>query len=102
MTAHRVLKLADLPVGTKKAVQVGTHCILVCNPADKLYAVSGICSHQMQPLEKGRMTATYVVCPTHGARFELATGKQMNPPAFKPIKTYPVQVVDEWIEVLVE
>ena len=28
-----------------------------------------------------------------------ATGKAKNPPAKKPIPTYPVRVVDEWIEV---
>lgn len=98
---HRVLPVADLPAGTKKPVQVGTQCILICNAADKLYAISPMCSHQAQPLEKGRMTATYIVCPTHGARFDLATGKPMNPPAFKPIATFPVRVVDEWIEILV-
>jgi nitrite reductase/ring-hydroxylating ferredoxin subunit len=34
----------------------------------------------------------------HGARFDLATGAAMNPPATSPIATYPVRVVDGWVE----
>jgi 3-phenylpropionate/trans-cinnamate dioxygenase ferredoxin subunit len=99
---HRILAVADVPAGTKKTVQVGTHCILVCNPGEQIFAVTNVCSHALKPLEKGRMTGNSISCPTHGARFDLATGKPLNPPAFKPIATYAVRVVDEWIEVLVE
>jgi 3-phenylpropionate/trans-cinnamate dioxygenase ferredoxin subunit len=37
----------------------------------------------------------------HGARFDLATGRAMNPPAKEPIATYEVRAVDDWIEVAV-
>lgn len=99
---QRALKTSDVPPGTKKAVQVGGKCVLICNAGEKLYAITNICSHQFQPLERGRMSATWIACPTHGARFELATGKALNPPAVQPIATYEVRVVDEWIEVMVE
>ena len=47
------------------------------------------------------MSKTWIACPIHGARFELATGRVMNPPAIKPIATYEIRVVDDWIEVAV-
>ncbi|MDR3417175.1 MAG: non-heme iron oxygenase ferredoxin subunit [Nevskia sp.] len=99
---HRVLSAAEVPPGTKKAVQVGDRCILICNSNQRLYAISNICTHAEKPLERGRMSATWIACPTHGARFDLATGKALNPPAVKPIATYEVRVVDEWIEVLIK
>ena len=98
----RVLKVSDLPAGAKKAVEIGGKEVLVCNSADKLYAVSNICSHAEEKLDCGRMGRTWIACPVHGARFELATGKAMNPPATKPIATYEVRVVEDWIEVAVE
>lgn len=73
--------------------------VLVCHTNDKLYAVSNLCSHAQEKLECGRMSRGWIACPIHGARFDLATGRAMNPPAKAPIATYRVQVVDDWIEV---
>jgi 3-phenylpropionate/trans-cinnamate dioxygenase ferredoxin component len=95
------LAISDLPAGTKKAVQVSGKCVLICNLNDRLYAISNICSHADQPLERGRMANGWIGCPAHGARFELTTGRAMNLPAVRPIATFEVRVVDEWIEVLV-
>lgn len=97
----RVLQASEVPMNTKKVVDVGGKPILICNTGDKLFAISSICSHAAESLECGRMGRTWIACPVHGARFELATGKAMNPPAVLPIATYEVRVVDEWIEVLV-
>jgi 3-phenylpropionate/trans-cinnamate dioxygenase ferredoxin component len=47
------------------------------------------------------MSRGWIACPLHGARFELATGRAMNPPAKQPIATFEIRVVEEWIEVLV-
>jgi 3-phenylpropionate/trans-cinnamate dioxygenase ferredoxin subunit len=97
----RVLQLADVPAGTKKAVDVGGKAVLICNTNDKLFAISNICSHAEEKLECGRMSRSWIACPVHGARFELATGRVMNPPATKPIAIYEVRVVEEWIEVFI-
>ena len=97
----RALKLADLPPGTKKAVEIGGQSVLICHTADRLYAISNICSHAEETLECGRLGRTWISCPAHGARFELATGRAMNPPAVRPVATYALRVVAEWIEVLV-
>jgi 3-phenylpropionate/trans-cinnamate dioxygenase ferredoxin subunit len=97
----RVLKVADVPPGTKKAIEVQGKSLLICNANDRLFAISNICSHANEKLECGRMSRTWIACPLHGARFDLATGRAMNPPATNPITTFEVRVVDEWIEVAV-
>ena len=98
---ERVLKLADLPSGSKKAVDINGKCVLVCNVNSKLFAISNICSHNEKPLERGRLGNGWIACPTHGARFDLATGAALNLPAKLPVATYEVRAADEWIEVLV-
>ena len=97
----RVLPAADVPPGTKKAVEVAGKSILICHSNDRLFAVSNICSHAEEKLECGRMSRGWIACPVHGARFDLATGRAMNPPATQPIPTYELRVVEDWIEVLV-
>ncbi len=98
---ERVLKLADLPAGSKKVVDVNGKCVLVCNVNSKLFAISNICSHNEKPLERGRLGNGWIACPTHGARFDLATGAALNLPAKLPVATFEVRTADEWIEVLV-
>ena len=95
----RVLNVAEPPPGTKKAVDVNGVSVLVCNSNERLYAVSNICSHAHEKLECGRLSRGWIGCPVHGARFDLATGRAMNPPAKEPIATFPVRIVDDWIEV---
>lgn len=97
----RVLEAAAVPPGAKKVVDVSGKPVLVCNAGGQLFAVSNICSHAEEALECGRMGRTWIACPIHGARFELATGRAMNPPAVAPIATYQVRIVDDWIEVAV-
>jgi 3-phenylpropionate/trans-cinnamate dioxygenase ferredoxin subunit len=98
----RVLNVLQVPPGTKKPVEVAGKSILICHSNDRLYAISNICSHAQEKLECGRMSRGWIACPVHGARFELATGRAMNPPAKQPIATYELRVVGDWIEVLVE
>jgi 3-phenylpropionate/trans-cinnamate dioxygenase ferredoxin subunit len=40
-----------------------------------------------------------VVCPRHGARFDLETGIPMTLPAFLPVSTFPVTVRDGMVVV---
>lgn len=96
-----VAKVQDVPPGQKKCVEVEGHKILLCNSQDRIFAVENQCSHVMEPLEDGRMRNGWIACPIHGARFELATGKPLNPPAFVPIKTYEVRIDGDTIEVAV-
>ncbi len=94
-----VASVADLPLGAKKALVVEGWPVLLCHTSEGLFAVSAICSHAYEPLECGRMKAGWIACPVHGARFELATGKALNPPAFQPIATYQTRVSGDTIEI---
>jgi 3-phenylpropionate/trans-cinnamate dioxygenase ferredoxin subunit len=101
LTFTRALNVSDVPPGTKKPVEIAGKSILICNSNDRLYAVSNICSHAQEKLECGRMSRGWIACPVHGARFDLATGRAMNPPAKKPIPVFELRVVEDWIEVQV-
>lgn len=97
----RFCELSEVPVGSKKAAKLNDKWVLVCNTNDGLFAVAGICSHQEKPLFSGRVRNCKITCPVHGARFDLATGAALDLPATKPIATYELRVVDDWIEVAV-
>ena len=62
-------------------------------------AISIWCSHQKYSLMEGELNGDEVVCPKHGARFDLRTGEHLSPPAFCGVPTYPVKVENDRIYV---
>lgn len=98
----RFCPVDEVPPGGRKHAKIDDTWVLVCNTRDRLFAVSGICSHQEKPLFKGRVRNCKITCPVHGARFDLQTGEALDLPATKAIPVYPVRVVGDWIEVCLE
>ncbi|MCS7087941.1 MAG: non-heme iron oxygenase ferredoxin subunit [Thermoflexales bacterium] len=54
-------------------------------------AFGDICTHDDGPLSEGYIEDRCVVCPRHGAKFDLETGKPTFP-AVTPIPIYPVTI----------
>ena len=94
-----VLPLHDLPDGETRVVCIDGIDVLLCRDEGRIFAIENRCSHLDEPLACGKVKWGRIVCPAHGARFDLATGKPAGPPATGPIKIYPVQLVDGMIEV---
>ncbi len=63
----------------------------------KFYAVEVWCSHQRVSLINGDLEDYELMCPLHGACFDLRTGKHLSLPAVKPIASYPVKVEGDLI-----
>ena len=93
----RVAALADVPAGTAKQVIVDGHKIAVVHTEDTIYAVDDICTHEEQSLSAGPVVGELIVCPKHGSRFHLPTGRVMSLPAVRPIRTYQVKVEGDGI-----
>lgn len=98
-TFKQAARLEEVATGTVRVVDIDGQSILLCNTKDRIFAVENECSHAHEKLECGRMRSGWIACPVHGARFDLESGQPMNPPATRPIRTFPVRIVDNWIEV---
>jgi 3-phenylpropionate/trans-cinnamate dioxygenase ferredoxin subunit len=98
----QVAAAEDFPPGSFKLVVVGpAEYVGVYNCGGRLYAIEDRCSHDDGPLCEGDWDEDdcRVVCPRHGAQFDLATGQPRTLPATEPVATYPVSVVDGMIVV---
>ncbi len=80
--------------GKAKTIQYQDISILVCRSGGTLYAIRNECSHAFQCLAGGIIKNGWISCPSHGARFDLATGLPLNPPATDPVDTFPVYVIN--------
>jgi 3-phenylpropionate/trans-cinnamate dioxygenase ferredoxin subunit len=66
----------------------------------QFYAIDDICSHADASLSEGAVNDNCeIICPLHGAHFDLKTGKALSFPAVRPVKTYPVVVKGGFIYV---
>src|SRR5215471_1312833 len=95
------LPLAELPQGSMRAVTLSGREVLICHTREGIYALDNICSHAHARMCEGRLRATRIVCPLHGASFDIRDGKVLSPPAVLPLPTFPVRIVDGAVEVAV-
>ncbi|HEY4751574.1 MAG TPA: non-heme iron oxygenase ferredoxin subunit [Steroidobacteraceae bacterium] len=94
-----VLKLAELPLGGMRACLIGAREIVLCHTREGVFALDNICTHAHARLCEGRLRATRLVCPLHGASFDIRDGRVLGPPATVALPTHAVRVVDGAIEV---
>ncbi|MBL7162124.1 MAG: non-heme iron oxygenase ferredoxin subunit [Anaerolineales bacterium] len=85
--------------GERLFLEVGEEYLVVFNIAGDYYAIADLCSHDDGPLGDGELAGHEVVCPRHGARFDVRSGKALTLPAPEDIPAYPVRVRDGQIEV---
>ncbi|WP_373488580.1 Rieske (2Fe-2S) protein [Blastomonas sp.] len=91
---------ADIAPGTTRFVEVEGAAFLVARDVDGcVHVLDGLCSHALFPLEGARIRRGSIICPHHGARFDLATGAAKGPPAHCGIAHYAARERDGMIEV---
>lgn len=90
---------SDLEEGDRLKMQVDGYPYLVFRVDGKLYAISGICSHEEEPLDDGELDGYEIICPRHGARFDLRNGDATALPAVIGIRTISVRERDGQIEI---
>jgi 3-phenylpropionate/trans-cinnamate dioxygenase ferredoxin component len=90
----KVAQITDLPLGQKILVDYDGEDVGLFNLDGKIYAIADTCTHDHGPLVEGRLDGEWIICPRHGARFNLKTGQQTMP-AFAPVPLYEVKIEGE-------
>ena len=97
-----VADAAGVADGEVKTFQVESNRVAVARANGQLYAVQDLCSHDDGPLGDGGLEEYAIVCPRHGAKFDIRSGAVVAMPAVAPIETYPVMEKDGRIHVAVK
>src|SRR6516165_6322121 len=88
-----------LSAGEVIGVEVGGRSIAIYDCDGELFATDNICTHAYACLSDGWLDGNAIECPLHAARFDVRTGQVLDPPATEDLKTYPVRLVNDAIEV---
>lgn len=82
----------DFPPGTFRCVDIDDVLVAVFNLDGEFHAIENVCSHEYAELTDGEIEDNEIVCPLHGARFDIRTGEALTPPAYEPVAKLPVRV----------
>lgn len=92
--SHDAGALADFAAGSQLEFEAFGERVLLCSTPAGIFAVQAMCSHALKPLCGGKVRGGRLLCPHHGAAFELRDGSALSAPARRPLKTYPVRIED--------
>lgn len=97
---HTVMADGDLAAEASHAACLGGWYVLLWRGPHGVHAVNDRCTHQAARLSGGRVRRGAVMCPLHGARFDLASGKCLGGP-YPDARVFATRIVDGMIAVAV-
>jgi nitrite reductase/ring-hydroxylating ferredoxin subunit len=98
---QRVAKASAVQPGSIVGAKVGETDVAVYNVDGKFFATDNLCTHEFAYLSDGWLEGGVVECPFHQAKFDVRTGKVLAEPACKDLRTFPVRVNGDDVEVQV-
>ena len=99
-----VCPVAELLPGDRRIIEYEGEFLAVVNCDGELFGIEDRCSHDDGPLAEGELNQAECTleCPRHRSLFDLRTGKPKTLPAYQPVKTFPVEVIDDTITLEVQ
>lgn len=96
---YKVCAVDDLLPGERLFIELGDEPVVIFNIDGEYLAIGDICTHDDGPLGDGEVEGHEVICPRHGARFDVRTGQVTALPAVKGVPSYPVRVREGMVEI---
>jgi 3-phenylpropionate/trans-cinnamate dioxygenase ferredoxin subunit len=92
MTETIELPLAELAEGGMKTIRAGEREIVVCRTKAGVFAVDNVCTHAYARLSEGRLRGTRLICPLHGAGFDVRDGRALGAPATRALACHALRI----------
>jgi 3-phenylpropionate/trans-cinnamate dioxygenase ferredoxin subunit len=96
-----IAALADaLKANPWLAVDVEGAPVVIAAVEGEWFAVADACTHAGCPFsEEADLEDGVIICNCHGSEFELRTGAVIRGPAERPVRTYPLRVNGDGLEI---
>ncbi|HLI94629.1 MAG TPA: Rieske 2Fe-2S domain-containing protein [Candidatus Baltobacteraceae bacterium] len=96
-----IAKDDDIVEGNLYGVSVRETPLLLVRLEGVIRAIGRICTHEFADLAEGQIEDGCVVCPLHGSKFDIMTGRALTLPAVEAEPVYEVIVRDGAVYVAV-
>ncbi|MBN1266930.1 MAG: Rieske 2Fe-2S domain-containing protein [Anaerolineales bacterium] len=87
-------KEAELRAEERVLIQIEDREILLIQHEGDFYALANLCSHDGEALGDADVEDGEIICPRHGARFNLSSGAATGLPAVVGVPVYQVKIED--------
>ena len=94
-----VCPVDSLVDGVPRRVDHGDGALVLVRSGGQVYGLGEHCAHLGAPMAEGWLQRGEIVCPWHGSRYDLATGRNARGPATAPLPCYETRVRDGQVEV---
>jgi len=100
-----VLNLSQLEEGRPRRVEIWDETarqavgVALVRQEGRVHAIGARCSHMGGPLDEGWVLDGALVCPWHGSRYELETGRPTSGPSTCPQPRYQVRIREGVVEI---
>lgn len=99
MAYLKICKDAEVTEGRVKTVTTRHGRVGLTRVNGQVCAFEDICTHDDGPLAEGELDGEEIICPRHGARFNMRTGQATKMPATEDIEVYPTRLSGDQIEI---
>ena len=93
----RAAELSELDPSGRLCTEVEDRFIVIVKLGDDIFCLDDVCTHDGGPLGEGELDEGCLVCPRHGAKFDVRTGEAVTMPATEPTKVHEVKLEGETI-----
>lgn len=96
---HRLAEVSAFPEGAMRTFAVAGRELVVGLSREGWFALDDLCTHGYARMSEGRLRGCRLICPLHGASFDVRDGRVLGAPATVPLARHDVRVVDGFVEV---
>jgi 3-phenylpropionate/trans-cinnamate dioxygenase ferredoxin subunit len=83
---------SEVPDPGRKVFEVDGRFVVLFHVGGNFYALDDACTHDGGPLGEGSLEGFQIICPRHGARFDIRSGAVLSMPAVQPTTAHQVKV----------
>ena len=83
----KAAKVEELAPGEFVLVETDETELAVFNIEGEFFCIEDLCTHDGGTLVEGELDGCQIICPRHGARFDVRTGEALTLPAVAPTPT---------------
>jgi 3-phenylpropionate/trans-cinnamate dioxygenase ferredoxin subunit len=93
----KIAALSEFPENERLFLEINDLPIVIYSLNGEYFATGDVCTHDGGSIGEGQIEGNEVICPRHGARFDIKTGKVTRFPAVEDIPSYPVKIEDGYL-----
>ena len=89
---QRALAVSELDDPGKVMLEIDNRIVVLVHLEGEFFCIDDVCTHDNGPLADGVLDGCQLICPRHGAKFDVRDGRALSFPATRATISHEVKV----------